>query len=168
MASEPDYSDEIAREIDDEIRRIVEESRDRARTVLAEHIAELHELSGLLIEHETIDRDQFERLLAGEAAESVFHREDEATDDSAEAAGELPRAGCRSPPSSRSPTRCPARWRRSFRPSGRSSGQARLGWLLLRAAWGWVRARWGWWCLGRPGWAVWLGRVGWRCLVTLL
>lgn len=86
MASEPDYSDEIAREIDDEIRRIVEESRDRARTVLAKHLAELHELSGLLIEHETIDRDQFERLLAGEAAESVFHRETEATDDSAEAA----------------------------------------------------------------------------------
>jgi hypothetical protein len=32
----------------------------------------LHQLSLLLIERETIDRDAFERLLAGESAESVF------------------------------------------------------------------------------------------------
>ena len=83
MGSEPDYSDDMAREIDEEIRRIVEESRDRARAVLADHMDELQQLSGLLIEHETIDRDQFERLLAGEAEESVFRGEDEPTDDSA-------------------------------------------------------------------------------------
>jgi cell division protease FtsH len=67
-----DYSDEVAHEIDDEIRRIVEDARQRARQVLADHMAELHQLSELLIEYETIDRDQFERLLAGEAPESVF------------------------------------------------------------------------------------------------
>jgi cell division protease FtsH len=33
---------------------------------------ELHRISGILIERETIDKEQFERLLAGEAAESVF------------------------------------------------------------------------------------------------
>ncbi|MBW8742631.1 MAG: hypothetical protein JF623_08385, partial [Acidobacteria bacterium] len=33
---------------------------------------ELHRISMLLIERETIDKDQFERLLAGEAEESVF------------------------------------------------------------------------------------------------
>ncbi|HYX87766.1 MAG TPA: hypothetical protein VE753_00200, partial [Gaiellaceae bacterium] len=31
--------------------------------------------SGILIERETIDKDQFERLLAGEAEESVFPEE---------------------------------------------------------------------------------------------
>ena len=72
MAAEPDYSDEIAREIDDEIRRIVEEAHERARNVLGDHIEELHAISKILIERETIDNDQFERLLAGEAAESVF------------------------------------------------------------------------------------------------
>ena len=42
--------------------------RARARTsVLIEHMDELHELSEILIERETIDKDQFERLLAGEA-----------------------------------------------------------------------------------------------------
>jgi cell division protease FtsH len=72
MGSEPDYSEEIAREIDDEIRRVIEEAHDRARRVLAEHMEELHNLSELLIERETIDKDQFERLLAGESPESVF------------------------------------------------------------------------------------------------
>jgi cell division protease FtsH len=72
MGSEPDYSEEIAREIDDEIRRVIEEAHDRARKVLAEHMVELHNLSELLIERETIDKDQFERLLAGETQESVF------------------------------------------------------------------------------------------------
>ncbi|HET6697234.1 MAG TPA: ATP-dependent zinc metalloprotease FtsH, partial [Gaiellaceae bacterium] len=72
MGSEPDYSEEIAREIDDEIRRVIEEAHDRARKVLAEHMTELHNLSELLIERETIDKDQFERLLAGESAETVF------------------------------------------------------------------------------------------------
>jgi cell division protease FtsH len=72
MGSEPDYSEEIAREIDDEIRRVIEEAHERARKVLAQHMEELHQLSVLLIERETIDKDQFERLLAGEAPESVF------------------------------------------------------------------------------------------------
>jgi cell division protease FtsH len=72
MGAEPDYSEEIAREIDDEIRRVIEEGHESARRVLQQHMDELHQISGLLIERETIDKDQFERLLAGEAAESVF------------------------------------------------------------------------------------------------
>jgi cell division protease FtsH len=72
MAAEPDYSDEIAREIDDEIRRIVEEAHERAKQVLCEHLDSLHRLSQILIERETIDKDQFERLLAGEPEEAVF------------------------------------------------------------------------------------------------
>jgi cell division protease FtsH len=36
---------------------------------------DLHKLSAILIERETIDKDQFERLLAGEAEESVFPEE---------------------------------------------------------------------------------------------
>jgi cell division protease FtsH len=72
MGAEPDYSDEIAREIDDEIRRIIEESHETAVRVLREHMDALTQLSDILIERETIDRDQFERLLAGEAEEDVF------------------------------------------------------------------------------------------------
>jgi cell division protease FtsH len=75
MGNEPDYSDEIAREIDDEIRRVIEEAHSTAHRVLREHMEVLHKLSAILIERETIDKDQFERLLAGEAVESVFPEE---------------------------------------------------------------------------------------------
>jgi cell division protease FtsH len=72
MGAEPDYSEEVAREIDDEIRRVIEEAHESAHRVLREHMDVLHRLSAILIERETIDKDQFERLLAGESEESVF------------------------------------------------------------------------------------------------
>jgi cell division protease FtsH len=72
MGNEPDYSEEIAREIDDEIRRVIEEAHDLAVSVLKEHMDDLNQLSAILIERETIDKDQFERLLAGETEEQVF------------------------------------------------------------------------------------------------
>jgi cell division protease FtsH len=75
MGAEPDYSEEIAKEIDDEIRRVIEEAHDKATTVLREHIDDLHRLSAILIERETIDKSQFERLLQGESEESVFAEE---------------------------------------------------------------------------------------------
>jgi cell division protease FtsH len=73
--AEADYSEEIAREIDDEIRRVIEEAHELALHVLREHMDELHKISQILIERETIDKDQFERLLAGEDELSVFPEE---------------------------------------------------------------------------------------------
>jgi cell division protease FtsH len=75
MGAEPDYSEEIAKEIDDEIRRVIEEAHDKATNVLREHMNDLHRLSAILIERETIDKAQFERLLQGESEESVFAEE---------------------------------------------------------------------------------------------
>jgi cell division protease FtsH len=67
-----DYSEEIAREIDDEIRRIVEEAHQTARQVLTDRRDDLERLSLLLLEHETLEREQFEALLAGGTQEEVF------------------------------------------------------------------------------------------------
>jgi len=72
MGHEPDYSDEVAREIDDEVRRIIEEGYELALKVLRDHLDDLHRISQILIEHETIDKDQFVRLLAGESEDAVF------------------------------------------------------------------------------------------------
>ena len=77
MGAEPDYSEEVAREIDDEVRRIIEDGHEVATPVLREHIDDLHRISQILIERETIDTDQFERLLAGEPEDSVFPPEPE-------------------------------------------------------------------------------------------
>ena len=109
MGHEPDYSDEIAREIDDEIRRVIEEAHQTAHRVLREHMDELHKLSVILIERETIDKDEFERLLAGESEESVFPEE----------IVEPGRRPSRAPSASRRRSRSPAPFRasRCSRPS---------------------------------------------------
>ncbi|MDQ2622249.1 MAG: ATP-dependent metallopeptidase FtsH/Yme1/Tma family protein, partial [Actinomycetota bacterium] len=77
MGSEPDYSDEIAREIDDEIRRIVENAHQTARDILDERRDDLTRISEILLVRETIDADQFERLIDGASEEDVFPAEAE-------------------------------------------------------------------------------------------
>ena len=79
MGHEPDYSNEVAREIDDEVRRIIEDGHELALNVLREHMDDLHRIAQILIERETIDSNQFGRLLAGESEDSVFPEEIEKT-----------------------------------------------------------------------------------------
>ena len=61
FSSEPDYSDDVAREIDAEIRRIVEEAHQVARDILDEHREELDETSEILLRRETIERERVPR-----------------------------------------------------------------------------------------------------------
>jgi cell division protease FtsH len=77
MGTEPDYSDDVAREIDDEIRRIVENAHQSARDILSEHRDDLDRISKILLERETLDAKEFEALLAGQTAEEVFGSDDE-------------------------------------------------------------------------------------------
>ena len=72
FSNEPDYSDEIAREIDDEVRRIIESAHQRATDLLTEHRERLDTISELLLRHETIEKAQFEGLLAGKTEAEVF------------------------------------------------------------------------------------------------
>ena len=75
FSAEPDYSDEIAREIDDEIRRIVESAHVQAKELLTTYKSSLAKLSEILIKRETIEREQFEALLDGGTEEEVFGAE---------------------------------------------------------------------------------------------
>jgi cell division protease FtsH len=77
FSAEPDYSDEIAREIDDEIRRIVESAHQTAKGLLSERREELDRISKMLLERETIDSDQFAALLEGKPESEVFADEEE-------------------------------------------------------------------------------------------
>ena len=58
FSSEPDYSDEIAREIDDEIRRIVEMAHERPRTSSPRSATSSRQLSEILIKRETIEKER--------------------------------------------------------------------------------------------------------------
>ncbi len=80
FSSEPDYSDEIAREIDDEIRRVVEEAHQTAKDILTERREALERLSKILLARETIDAEQFVALLDGKSEAEVFGSEDQEAD----------------------------------------------------------------------------------------
>ena len=79
FSAEPDYSDEIAREIDDEIRRIVESAHQRARDLLMEKREQLEVTSQTLVKRETIEKLEFEALLAGKSEEEIFGPDEPAT-----------------------------------------------------------------------------------------
>ncbi len=90
FTQEPDYSDEIAEEIDNEIKRIIEEALDRARGILTEHREELETVTRILVERETLEKNEFEKLLEGVPPEEVFREEESggpAQDGEADAAG---------------------------------------------------------------------------------
>ncbi|MGA9876723.1 MAG: ATP-dependent zinc metalloprotease FtsH, partial [Solirubrobacteraceae bacterium] len=72
FSTEPDYSDEIAREIDDEVRRIVESAHTRAQEILKEHREDLGKIADVLVKRETIEREEFAALLAGKDEWEVF------------------------------------------------------------------------------------------------
>jgi cell division protease FtsH len=78
FSTEPDYSDEIAREIDDEVRRIIESAHRRAKDILAEHQQDLTKISEILVKRETIEKEEFLALLAGKSEEEVFGSEEPA------------------------------------------------------------------------------------------
>jgi cell division protease FtsH len=60
---EKEYSDEIAAEIDSEVGRIVREAYDRAKTAITTHRKALDAIAKKLIEVETLERDDFEKIL---------------------------------------------------------------------------------------------------------
>ena len=76
FSSEPDYSDDVAREIDAEIRRVVEEAHSEATRILEAHRAELDRISEILMRRETIERREFLELLEGRSEEEVFRAEE--------------------------------------------------------------------------------------------
>lgn len=68
----PSYSENVAAEIDNEIRSIVEDAFEKAESILREHIDKLHLIAKYLMIHEKIDGINFERLMKGELNETEF------------------------------------------------------------------------------------------------
>ena len=62
-----DYSDEIARAIDEEVRSIIDQGYERARRILTDNRAKMDEIAEILLEKETLTREEFLALLDGSA-----------------------------------------------------------------------------------------------------
>ncbi|MGF1612808.1 MAG: ATP-dependent zinc metalloprotease FtsH [Gammaproteobacteria bacterium] len=58
-------SEETARQIDEEVRGIIERNYQRARTILMENLSELNAMAAALVEYETLTSDQIDDILAG-------------------------------------------------------------------------------------------------------
>lgn len=59
-------SEATAQLIDQEVRRLIEEAEGHARTILTEHMEDLHTVSKALLEYETLSRDEIDQILRGE------------------------------------------------------------------------------------------------------
>ena len=66
MAHPRQHSDETARIIDDEIRRIVTTSMHQAEVLLRENIEMLHKTSKVLLEREILDAEELDMIMRGE------------------------------------------------------------------------------------------------------
>ncbi len=66
FGSTPNYSDEVAAEIDAEIRTFVEEGYAKAEEILTQHMDQLHRVAQYLIANEKVDSAGFEALMRGE------------------------------------------------------------------------------------------------------
>jgi cell division protease FtsH len=64
------YSEKIAEEIDDEVRRLIEDAQERARHVLREHRTLLDKLATVLLEVETLEGEALTKLLNSDPNES--------------------------------------------------------------------------------------------------
>ena len=60
-------SDETARLIDEEVRRIIDRNYERARRILTENLDKLHAMAAALMEHETLSSEQIDDIMAGRA-----------------------------------------------------------------------------------------------------
>ena len=63
IAAEKNYSDQIAYEIDREIRSIIEECYERAKTILKENSEAVHKVVDVLLEKETMEGEELKKIL---------------------------------------------------------------------------------------------------------
>ena len=70
LAHTRSYSEDVAKAIDEEIRRIIGECHDQAKKIILEHEDVLHKCAKLLLEKEKVHRDEFVALFTTEENET--------------------------------------------------------------------------------------------------
>jgi cell division protease FtsH len=73
MGEQRDYSDEVARTIDEEVRAIIDKAYERATEVLTTHRDKLVALAEKLVAEETVDAEAFEALFSDMPAKENVH-----------------------------------------------------------------------------------------------
>jgi cell division protease FtsH len=71
IAKHRDYSEETARKIDQEVKRLMLEAYEKAKALLTENIDILHRLAQSLLEKETLDGETIDRIIRGKEIPEV-------------------------------------------------------------------------------------------------
>ncbi|NPA90009.1 MAG: cell division protein FtsH, partial [Chloroflexi bacterium] len=70
IGEQRNYSEEVAQMIDEEIQRIITEAYTRAKDILIRYRHKLDQIAQLLIEKETLEREEFEALFQDESVDA--------------------------------------------------------------------------------------------------
>ena len=70
FSSTPSYSDNVAAEIDAEIREIIDRAYERCTEILKNNMDKLHLIAKFLLVYEKIDGEMFQKLMNGELGEA--------------------------------------------------------------------------------------------------
>jgi cell division protease FtsH len=65
MSQHKQVSDDTARIIDEEVRRLIDSNYERTRKILTDNVVKLHKMAEALIKYETIDEHQIADIMAG-------------------------------------------------------------------------------------------------------
>jgi len=65
LAEQRNYSEEVAEQIDEEVRNIVDSAYERVRELISSHRDNLHAVAKALLERETLSREEFEEVFQG-------------------------------------------------------------------------------------------------------
>ena len=66
ISEQRDYSEEVAEQVDEEVRRIVHEAYERVREMLSAHRAQLEAVAQALLERETLLAEEFVAIFEGQ------------------------------------------------------------------------------------------------------
>jgi cell division protease FtsH len=72
LGSTRDVSDDMAREIDREIKRLITENYDRTKRILTEHMVTLKALAEALLEKEVLDASEIDAILLQSSSQAVL------------------------------------------------------------------------------------------------
>jgi cell division protease FtsH len=71
IATRRDFSEQVAIEIDHEVKRLVVENYERAKKMLTDHMATLRALAEALLEKEVLDSPEIDRIIKNNAPQVV-------------------------------------------------------------------------------------------------
>jgi cell division protease FtsH len=71
LTTKRDFSDQVALEIDLEIKRLVTENYERAKRLLSEHMRSLKALAEALLEKEVLDAPEIDQILMQNSSQTV-------------------------------------------------------------------------------------------------